>query len=104
MGHIASYANNTKWRELQKKMAGLASKAPIWRIKYLGLDHFDTPDGEWFHHFRLIEYQKIEWCDLRPRTSSEAIPLGEIAQICKEIGLEIEILEEFVRIIGYRLT
>ncbi|RJF87032.1 hypothetical protein D3874_08360 [Oleomonas cavernae] len=104
MAHITSYANNTKWRKLQQKMAGLASKAPIWQIKYLGLDHFGKSDGEWFYHFRLEEYEKIEWCDLTPAKSPDAISLSDIALICKMIGLETEVMENSVRVIGYRLT
>ena len=126
---ITSCANDTKWRELQQRMAAHLTDAPYWRTKYLPalaggswqLAHEPTPattseprspdccddtwDGEWYYHFRSDnEYPRIEWCDMKPKPHPGAMPLGTIAAICEATGFEYEVHPEFVRAFGYRRT
>jgi hypothetical protein len=99
----SSYANDTKWLELQHAMLRLYPWAPHFRVKTLDWHGEPQWDGEWHYHFRSdYEWKSMEWVDLRPQTSVNAVSLDEIATICRRIGLEIELYEDLIRVIGYR--
>jgi hypothetical protein len=99
----ASYANNTKWAELRDVMVGLRQRAPDFRVKALNWQGEAQWDGEWCYHFRSdYEWKDMEWVDLKPRPSMNAISSDEIEIICRRIGFEIERHEGIVRVIGYR--
>jgi hypothetical protein len=99
----ASYANNTKWSELRDAMVGLYPRAPSFRVKTLNWLGEPRWDGEWYYHFKSdYEWKDMEWVDLTPRPSANAISLDEIEAICRRIGFEIERHKDIVRIIGYR--
>ena len=100
----AALANNTKWNELQQFMSSLGQKAPYWRTQ--ATNGFLYPpqgwDGDWTYHFRLGEHKYIEWCEMQPRPTNDALPLAEVATACERIGFEIEMLESTVKVLGYR--
>jgi hypothetical protein len=104
VSQLVGLANNTKWSELQVSMAERSNNAPYWRTQ--ATNGFVYPekgwDADWSYHFRLGDYKDIEWCELTPRKSPEAISLAEVVALCGRIGFEIEINDEVVRIIGYR--
>jgi hypothetical protein len=103
-----SYANKTKWRELQHCMAALGVRAPRWRIKTISGDEYPGRggwDGDWSYHFRgnylnHDTYEDMEWCEITP--SDHSIGLAEIISLCRVIGFEIEMPGQIIRLIGYR--
>ncbi len=100
----AGLANNTKWNELQQVMSELGQKAPYWRTRATNGFIYPTHgwEADWTYHFRLGEYKYIEWCEMLPSPSENALPHDEIATLCMRIGFETEILESTVKITGYR--
>ena len=104
MSQLVGLANNTKWSELQATMAAYGANGPYWRTG--ATNGFVYPeygwDGDWSFHFRLGAYKNIEWCELTPRGSRDAISLAETIAACRRIGFEIVVNEDIVRIIGYR--
>jgi hypothetical protein len=99
----SSYANDTKWSELQHAMVCLHPRAPCFRVKPLNWHGEPQWDGEWYYHLSSdYEWKDMEWVDLKPQSSTNAVSLDEIVATCRRIGLEIERHEDFVRIIGYR--
>ena len=101
---LVGLANNTKWMELQEFMSALGLRAPYWRT--LATNGYRYPsegwDGDWAYHFRMGGYQHIEWCEMIPRESGDAISASDVEAACRQIGFETEIHSNAIRVIGYR--
>ena len=98
----ASYANDTKWSELRQAMVSLYPRAPRFRVKTLNLPEDSHSDGEWYYHFRSdYVWKDMEWVDLIPYQTTDAVSFDEIASICRHIGFEIERHRDFIRVVGY---
>ena len=63
--------NNSKWEELRVAMYELGPLHPQFRIKNLDREEPWRWDGEWFYHFRLGEYDSIEYVELRVRSAEQ---------------------------------
>jgi hypothetical protein len=99
----ASYANDTRWSELRQAMLDLYPRAPRFHVKMLNWPDGQQWDGEWYYHFRSdYEWKNMEWVDLKPKNTAEAVSLDDIEIVCRRIGFEIERHKDFVRVIGYR--
>lgn len=97
-----SYANDTKWSELQQAMVSLGARAPRFRVKTLNLPEDSNSDSEWYYHFRSdYVWKEMEWVDLVLRQSPDAASLDEVASICRRVGFEIESHHDFVRVVGH---
>lgn len=85
-------------------MSELGTRAPYWRTR--ATNGFIYPesgwDGDWTYHFRLGEYKHIEWCEMSPRGTPDALDTEGIASVCRKIGFEFEVTPNVVKIIGYR--
>ena len=120
---VTSCANETKWRELKKCMQNDWQRAPYWRVKYLPAlipgtwelrpDAIEIPpaawfgaiewDRDWYYHFRSDNiYRDMEFIDMRPHPKAGSMTKAELVEICRSIGLEFEVGEEFIRVYGYR--
>ena len=62
---LASFMNDTKWRELRMAMVERAEK-PRYRVQCLLSQptHPDNWDGDWYYH--LPTFAWIEWLDIDP--------------------------------------
>lgn len=63
--------NNTKWEELRLAMHGLGDLRPQWRLRSLGSGSLSPWDGDWYYHFRLGDYNTIEWLEIKITSSDQ---------------------------------
>jgi len=93
---LASYMNDTKWREL---CAGFQNwpQPPRYRVQdLLAVDHYVSDwDREWYYHPR--PYVSIRWLEveLAPEQIAAAVAL------CKEVGAQTEATAAGIRIWGW---
>lgn len=105
---LVGAANNTKWNELIMFMRQREGGRPSYRYKWI--DGFISAwDVEWYYHLPF-PFLGVEWLDIdlhRPATRDQTIAnetkdysswiLGKLA----EIGFEVEVTNDLVRIFGY---
>lgn len=90
--------NDTKWDELRHAMYALGTNSPRFRIKDVAAESSSDWDGEWYYHFRLLPYSKIEWVELRVTSSAQRVI---IRQRLREIRVPGEETSEGFRILGW---
>lgn len=56
--------NNTKWEEIRVTMHKYPA-ATLWRVKNIDNNYLSNRDGDWFYHFKLGEYNTIEWLEIK---------------------------------------
>jgi len=72
-GELVGVMNDARWEELRAAMHALGPLRPQFQIKDLKGVMPGGWDGDWFHHFRLLPYSTIEWCDVRVRTEAQRL-------------------------------
>lgn len=94
---VQSVLNKTKWDELRLAMYGLGEWSARWRTKDLS-GYVSAWDGDWFYHFRLGDYESIEWVEIQVTTpAQDAAVLARL----REIHLPGHRVDEGYRIYGY---
>ncbi len=68
---LSGLMNDTKWEELRVAMYELGRQHPLFQMKVLNRDEPYFWDGDWFYHFRLLDYKEIEWVDLRVKSNEQ---------------------------------
>jgi hypothetical protein len=86
--------SETKWRELRTAMLGLASLSPRWRTKDVENGHVSGWDGDWFYHFDIGGYGRIEWVEIAVTEANrekleKALKVIHLPGCATEIGFKI---------------
>lgn len=96
---MISVMNNTKWEELRVAMYELGPLHPQFRIKDRDREEPWPWDGEWFYHFRLSDYEAIEYVDLRVGSQEQRDAVRDRLRAIHLAGTETG---EGFRIYGWR--
>ena len=83
-----SLMNNTKWKEIRMAMCNYPGTV-LWRVRNIDNGLLSNWDSEWFNHFQLREYSKIDW--LAIKVNSEEMK-NNISHILREIHVPGEVL------------
>jgi hypothetical protein len=107
---LASFMNDTKWRELRMAMVERTEK-PRYRVQCL-LSQPTPPDnwdGDWFYH--LPTFAWIEWLDIDPihvKSRGHLLEAArvdltqEILDLLRSLSIPCETQDGLIRIYGYR--
>ncbi|EQB89994.1 hypothetical protein J2Z44_004023 [Clostridium punense] len=89
--------NNTKWQEIRISMDNYPGTV-LWRIKNIDNGLLSNWNSEWFNHFQLREYNKIQWLEIK--VTSEEMK-NEIIHILRKIHVPGEVLDDSIKVYGY---
>jgi hypothetical protein len=93
---LASYMNDTKWRELCYVFSSFETK-PRWRARDLLTGFLSEWDHDWFHHVGP-DYCSIEWLEI----DSTGCDRESVRAVLRGVGAPYEGSEPFFRVIGYK--
>ena len=107
---LASFMNDTKWRELRMAMVERAEK-PRYRVQCLLSQptHPDNWDGDWYYH--LPTFAWIEWLDIDPiyvKSRGHLLEAArvdltqEILDLLRSLSIPCERQDGLIRVYGYR--
>jgi len=89
--------NNTKWNEIRLAMNDIPYTVK-WRTKDLENGYISQWDADWFYHFMIGEYKTIEWLEIQFTSETKDLIVNKL----KEINVPAELLENSVKIYGYK--
>lgn len=93
-----SLMNNTKWEEIRVAMHDYPL-ATLWRVKNIDNGYLSNWDADWFYHFRLDEYDTIEWLEIKIDNSEMK---NEVVNILRKIHVPGEVLKSSIKVYGYK--
>ena len=89
--------NNTKWNEIRLAMYNIPYTIK-WRTKDFENGYISQWDGDWFYHFASGSYKNIEWLEIQFTSETKELIINKL----KEIKVPAELLENSVKIFGYK--
>ena len=89
--------NNTKWNEIRLAMNDIPYTVKQ-RTKDLENGYISQWNADWFYHFMIGGYKTIEWLEIQFTSKTKDIIVNKL----KEINVPAELLENSVKIYGYK--
>ncbi|KGR89393.1 MULTISPECIES: DUF6678 family protein [Ureibacillus] len=88
---------NTKWEEIREAMFNYPIDQ-LWRTKDIETGYICPWDGEWYYHFKLGEFETIEWLEIKAETDEIR---NDVLKILNKIHVPGEVFDNVIRVYGY---
>lgn len=92
--------NNTKWEEIREAMCNTPNHFQ-WRTKDIETGYITMWDAESYYHFRLGDYNYIEWLEIKADTEELR---KNLLDILEKIHVPRKVLEDAIRVYEYADT